>query len=288
MRGTNVVFCDGGLCNRLNALLFALVLRQRLRQEWQVAWPRNNWCGAGLSRLFELDLMVTEQSLEHFRRNQQAYKLLMHENQADFDAGLIHYHRDLPSMADYERILLANPQVLYYHNLLPPFLGMEDIKPVLGQLRIAAPVAERAGAFCRERGIDASVVGLHIRKTDFGNAVDDEKLFQLVSHSQDRFFVCSDDAGVNARFGALPNCAVFEKTAFPNKLTGEGGWNSRVTDSEGRQFHFNINRSEESIVEALVDLLILSRTRLINTSPSTFLRMALIFQAADFFQPELV
>ena len=51
----NHVLCDGGLCNRLNALIFALILQRKfgpLGHDWQIAWPQNNWCGASFGSLF--------------------------------------------------------------------------------------------------------------------------------------------------------------------------------------------------------------------------------------------
>ena len=42
------VLCDGGLCNRLNALMFALILKRRFGGAWSISWPVNNWCGVDL------------------------------------------------------------------------------------------------------------------------------------------------------------------------------------------------------------------------------------------------
>jgi hypothetical protein len=78
---------------------------------------------------------------------------------------------------------------------------------------------------------------------------------------------------------------VLEKTHFPEKLLAEGDWNASTTDSDGRRFPYNITRSEASVVEGLVDLLILSATTVLSTSPSTFLETARLFQAADYFGP---
>jgi hypothetical protein len=124
---------------------------------------------------------------------------------------------------------------------------------------------------------------LHIRKTDFGDKVNDAELFRLVAGSPQRFFVCSDDAEVNARFSQLPNCSVFPKTHFPTKRVKDAAWQAWITDTEGRQFPYNIERSQEATVEGLVDLLILSRTTPVRASHSTFFTMALLFKNTGFF-----
>jgi len=278
-----VVLCDGGLCNRLNALIFALILRKRYGHDWRVSWPKNNWCGADFSSLFEYDLPVDDYSIEHYKKNESSYKLLLHENQCQFSENLISYHSSLNGYTDYQEILDGHENVLYFNNLIPRFVSTADIQAGLSGFKIALPIKTAASEFCSERSIDESVLGLHIRKTDFGSTVDDNALYELAAASPLRFFVCSDDADVNRRFSQLPNCCVFEKSSFPEKLIGDVNWQSWTTDNEGRKFPFNITRSEASIAEALIDLLILSRTTLVKTSNSTFLNMAGIFKSTGFF-----
>jgi hypothetical protein len=279
----NVVLCDGGLGNRLNALLFALVLKAKYGHPWEIAWPLNNWCGAAFEQMFVTDLPVTRESILDFRERQNQYKLLMHENQCDFDEAHITFHRDLVSYADYEGILHAHPSVLYFHHLLPGFVSVADLQAGLSMIGVESGVRRTAEEFCRTKGIDQAVFGLHIRKTDFGATVDDDGLFKLVETTPHRYFVCSDDREVNSRFAALPNAVVFEKRHFPAMAVAGAGWNQMTRDAEGRVFPFNVTRSADSIVEALIDLLILSRTTLVQTSHSTFLRMAMMFKACNFF-----
>lgn len=280
----NVAFCDGGLCNRLNALVVPLVLRARFGGDWEISWPVNNWCGARFERLFEVDLPVVSNSLLHYRELEKQYQLVMHENQCNFMPENIVFQSGITSLADYGSLLKQDARpMLYYHHLIPSFVNLGEIQSGLRQLRLNPEVYARASSFCQEHGVDTQTLGLHIRKTDFGDRVDDQALFQLVEKSPNRFFVCSDDAGVNERFATLPNCVVFKKTSFPEKLVEQGGWNATTVDAEGRVFTFNITRSEESIVEALIDLLILSRTTHVSTSGSTFLNMSMIFKGVGFF-----
>lgn len=280
---SHVVLCDGGLCNRLNALIFAMILRRRYGHDWRISWPKNNWCGADFARLFTYDLAVDDHTIDYYKQNESAYQLLLHENQRQFSEDRIIYHANLNAYSDYRDILDHHEQVLYFNNLIPPFVGIADLETGLRDFRIAEPLKTRAIEFCSEHRIDDSVVGLHIRKTDFGQAVDDDALFQMVAGSPYRFFVCSDDAEVNERFSQLANCSVFKKQSFPEKMLADEHWQAWTTDHSGREFPFNINRSEEAIAEALIDLLILSRTKLVATSHSTFLNMAGIFKSTRFF-----
>ena len=124
-------------------------------------------------------------------------------------------------------------------------------------------------------------LGIQIRKTDFGaNGADDNNLFALVSQCpQKQFFVCSDDAAVEQRFGALPNVVTHPKRAYVEKVV-DGGWNTPTADHSGRVYACNVNRNAVSVEDAVVDLLVLSRSQIVRTSNSTFLNTALLLKQA--------
>ena len=167
--------------------------------------------------------------------------------------------------------------------MIPTIASIQDIQIGLGNLSINKNILDLAQKFCYNNQINESVLGLHIRKTDFGATVNDKELYSIVENSNKRFFVCSDDPEVNERFSLLPNCSVYSKTYFPEKMIFDAGWNHQTKDDQGRDFFYNIERSEASIVEALIDLLILSRTTHVSTSNSTFLKMSMIFKFTNFF-----
>jgi hypothetical protein len=279
----HVVFCDGGLSNRLNALIFALILKEKYAQEWDISWPINNWCGAKFSSLFTTNLNVNTNNLSYYKEMQNGFTLIFHENQANFKNEIINFNSNLKNYDDYEKLLKLDKPVIYFNNLIPGFTTTEDIKTALGNIGINNEILAVAKDFCIQYKIDDSTLGLHIRKTDFGNNVDENALYELVKNSEHKFFVCSDAKEVNDLFGQLDNCIVFEKTHFPSKINQDHNFQHSIVDDQGRAFNSNIFRSDKSIKEALVDLLILSKTTHINTSHSTFLLMSKIFKATSFF-----
>lgn len=280
----NIIFCDGGLANRLNTLIFALILRNKFGGDWAISWPINNWCGAKFESLFSIDIPVYDNSLSFYKKRENDYLFAMHENQQDFNEALIKYQNSFLSYTDYEFFLKSDKPIVYFHNSIPPFTETIDISDGLKNLSVNSEILIEAYSFCVRNNIKESVLGLHIRKTDFGNTVDDEALYQMAANSEHRFFVCSDDMIVNERFSKLSNCCVYEKKTFPEKMIEDTHWNDLTTDDQGRVFNFNISRSAQSIYEALVDLLILSKTTQILTSHSTFLRMSMIFKSVNYFR----
>jgi len=279
----NIVFCDGGLSNRLNALIFALILKEKYKQPWEIAWPINNWCRARFEALFSTELLVNKCDLTFYKSISDNYCLVMHENQCDFPYEKINFQSNFNCYDDYAKIIHQDNPIFYYHNLIPGIASIEDIQSGLSHLSINKEIVKVAQNFCHRNQIDDSVLGLHIRKTDFGDTVNDKELFNIVKNSTRRFFVCSDDAQVNERFSILPNCSVYIKNNFPEKMISDAGWNQHTKDDQGRDFFYNIERSEASIVEALIDLLVLSKTTHVSTSNSTFLKMSMIFKATNIF-----
>ena len=65
--------------------------------------------------------------------------------------------------------------------------------------------------------------------------------------------------------------------------TMHSDWNTLTKDDQGRDYYYNISRPGQSVEEALIDLLILSKTTQVLTSHSTFLRMSIILKSINFF-----
>ena len=282
-KSNNIVFCDGGLSNRLNALIFALILKEKYQQPWEIAWPANNWCRARFEALFSTKLPLNQNDLSFYKNVSNKYSLVMHENQCDFPSELINFQSTFHCYDDYAKLINYGKPIFYYHNLIPTIASIQDMQIGLVNLSINKNILDLAQKFCYDNQINESVLGLHIRKTDFGATVNDQELYSVVKNSSKRFFVCSDDPEVNERFSLLPNCSVYIKTYFPEKMISDEGWNHQTKDDQGRDFFYNIERSESSIIEALIDLLILSRTTHVSTSNSTFLKMSMIFKFTNFF-----
>ncbi|WP_158239214.1 FkbM family methyltransferase [Uliginosibacterium sp. TH139] len=276
-----VCYCDGGFGNRFNALVTGLILARRADLPLEVVWPVNNWCGARFGELFDSPLTVIERELASFVAEKDEYQYLMTEDHLQQGVSF-----RSPLGFEQESELLAcvsgdDKPVFLYTPLIPACLPPDEVLAQVRALQIRPEIQRRAEAFLVAKGLQGEFFGLQIRKTDFGaNAADDENLFNLVKSLPDRrFFVCSDDAGVEQRFASLANVAVHAKQAYVEKLN-PGDWMDPTQDCSGRIYHGNINRSAASVIDAVVDLLILSHSKVVRTSGSTFLSTALLLQAA--------
>ena len=80
------------------------------------------------------------------------------------------------------------------------------------------------------------------------------------------------------KFTQLDNSFSYKKKKYVEKLTNDGEWRDTIVDDEGNEYSFNIERSDESVIDAMIDLLILSKSTIMHTSDSTFLKTALLIQ----------
>jgi len=270
----NQVLCDGGLANRLNTLLTALVVKKYTQSAWGIAWPLNNWCGAPFEDLFESMLPVSQKSLSYFKSQQDRYWQVFHENQIGFEESRITYNKTIADIGGLCNLVRVHPRIVYFHHAIPSYITDEMLGEVIQDLRPVARVVNTVSEIVNQYGITSDTIGVHIRKTDFGAAVDENTLFDQIYGQSEKFFICSDSNEVLEKFAELKNCVSLPKPSMPKKLDEKGGWNSFVVDADGRNYPFNVDRDGESVYWALVDLLILSRTKIMMTSGSSFLNLA--------------
>jgi len=244
-----------------------------------IVWPTNNWCGAAFDELFEHPRNVVDRELATFVAEKDRFMHLMVEDHLKMNVPNASPY-DFPTLsALIDHIRAGTRDVFYYVPLVPPCIDLGSLRKHVAENPFRADLRRRSASFVAGLG-GREFFGVQIRKTDFGPAgADDTSLFDLVARTGDHlFFVCSDDRGVEERFAALPNVRINPKRAHVEKLK-DGDWNDLAADHSGRVYACNVNRSAQSVVDALVDLMILSNSRIVRTSGSTFLNAALMLQA---------
>lgn len=269
-----IIFCDGGLGNRLGGLVGGLVVADTLHiTDINICWPSNNWCGCYFEDLFNnTKFTVSTRSINDVFVANTDQAFLVHENQTGADLGL-QFNQTAESL---QQLITLPNSVVYYHNKIAPYMAPEQIQQAVNQLRLTNSIRQQVVEFCQANRIDSSVTGLHLRKTE-NYKLNEEKLYRRVTTTPNqRYFVCSDDQVTEQRFAALPNCVAYTKTSYVGKLI-EGDWQAETVDSTGRRYNYNIDRPRQSVIEAFVDMLILSRTTIQFTVKSSFSRFAQVF-----------
>jgi len=265
-----ITLCDGGLGNRLGAICGGLILGSSINYPIKICWPSNSWCGCLFDDLFNSNLEVLAWDINKLFRTYIKYTFMIHENQTSI--GLP--RRVHPSIEALEGLRSIDNGIIYYNNCIPPNIPEEKVIKVLESIKIKDYIIEEVLNFCLKHNIDNSTVGVHLRKSDNDQGIDESKLYETIKTSNQRYFLCSDDKTTEELFSKLPNIIIRPKNSYVTKLDPTGHWNKTIQDSESRIFPFNINREKDSVVEGFIDMLVLSRTTILFNTRSSFLHFA--------------
>ena len=272
------IYCDGGFGNRFNSLMNGLFIAKYCNYEPKIIWPINNWCRASFSELFASDL---EEFTEFDPRTffaQYGSVNFMHLNPFQQAMSVINPMGIHMAITDFIRPI-QNNNLFFYCSTLCPWIARELLKPILDQLTFQNRILDTANSIIEQHCKGQEFFGIHLRCTDHAKSINlDDYLMHVANTPNSKFFICSDEAEVESKFMQYPNAFKYDKTSYVEKLV-DGNWNTSITDSTGINFPFNVNRNSESVVQAMVDLVILSRSTLIATDfKSTFLQSAKLIQ----------
>lgn len=268
-----IIFCDGGLGNRLGVLIGGLITSEVLKTTPIICWPQNNWCGCLFRDLFHSDIQVINDDINTLFISNLDNIFLIHENQTNIDLKKIYTH----STGSINSILQLNEDVVYYHNQVPYYFTIEQQISKLKSLNIQKNIIENVNYFCNINNITNEVSGIHFRKTDMNISHNENEIFNKILISNKKYFICSDDEETEKKFSKLENVIVNKKKSYVKQFK-PGSWNDNILDNEGRSFNFNVDRDGESVKEAFMDLLILSRTNIETNSESSFLKFSKLYK----------
>ena len=274
------ILCDHGLGNRLGSLVGGLKTAELLNYQPIICWPINNWCQAEFHELFRSSIELESNEFSTMLVNQIHDLGLPFFFISQFTQDTISKNYFETSLPAVEEIRKLNSDALFSCAKLPKSYARnpEDISKYLKSLGIAESIRSAVEKFVIENKIDKTVRGVHIRKTDSKNQIDENIVFENMKNSpQQRYFICSDDKSIEDKFVTLSNVIIFPKSTYVEKLQ-DGHWRDNVTDAAGRNIVFNMNRPKQAMIEAFVDMLILSKTKIDRLSKSTFRSMAERYQ----------
>jgi hypothetical protein len=274
-------FCEGGLGNRLNSLYTSIVLASMLGRQLKVFWPINTWCEASFESLFRdtsFDVEAVEM-IDCAGLISRSTRVVWEDHlRLGLDFRTPESYACINDFLEFTK-LIANP-IFYCSPLIPNWIPADRIVEAVPHVKPRSRFFETAGRFIEENFDAHPYAGLHIRKTDYGNLVNEQLLLQVAFANPDiLFFVCSDSEEAELEAVKCKNVRVRPKASYVEKRE-EGGWNQRIVDESGRHYPFNIRRPALSVEEAIVDLLILARSQIVRNSTSTFLSLAVLWSRA--------
>ena len=240
-----------GLCDRLNCLINAIYLAEKLERKHYVSWAytRENSC-------------YWEDLFEPLFPSYQTYNIAENNIQQEFNNcitvcpwytttphGIAHW-----SIDDYKNITL-DKTIIVWHPTILDMVPFFDSQRIAKSFIVLPEIQNKIRYLIQELRLDKNVIGLHSRETDkVRDITDPDRVDRLISkiisenHFQ-RIFVCSDSKETEERLYIKFPANVFVRTnkAYPVcELPCEPST--------------SIIRSKESVIEGLVDLHLLAAT----------------------------
>lgn len=247
---------QGGLGNRLMALQSAIHLSKLLETNLVVCWPVNDECGLALNKILDTEF--------------EEVTTLAYPEKGFVRLGLVPKH-----ITDYPQFDHVTPILFDTITETEPFL--KSLKHVdvyfsdwrIRQFTVFHPLkfkdeyVQKANDFVLKNNIQ---VTLHIRATDCGykqSVLDEMKSsgdLRRICYHKGKFcgniFVTSDEKRYEEEFSQEANRVTRTDKSWPTKR------------DESRPFLmgeniFNIRRSEQNVVDAIIDMLVMSKTPMI-------------------------
>jgi len=254
------IYCDGGFGNRYGTLLGGLVIARHHKMHPVINWRGTSACRLTFNEIFVNDLTVIDKPLADFSDS----ILIMHE---DFIRGKENHN--INSFKNLYSLPIGDcGSYVYNNNWIPEWIDEEEIIEVGRELVFTDKIKNFCDQYCKKHNISPFTIGVHLRATDFNTYTPSFNTeYKWIEEQPERsFFVLSDDPNIENKFKKLDNVTVRKKEHYVEKGNSGSGWCG------------NVERTSESVMDALIDLTILSKTNIMVNSPSSFLKTALLLK----------
>ena len=271
-----VIFCDGGIGNRINSLASGLALAKYFNLPYGIFWPINNWCAADYTDIFNSRHPIFSLTIKELRDKFSDAIVLLHDEIASKALNVsFNSAYEYESMSDFQsQVVSTNQHIFYYPAVFPDWIPIDLIHQEIKTLSFNEYIANEVSNFITQE-LKEPFYGIHLRRTDLNVGLTDQEVFSVATLHKDKvFFVCSDDPNAEALASVHTNVHCRKKTAHVEKKNAGLEWLAECQDDDERTYFGNISRSKDSVVEGTIDMLILAHSEIIGYSGSTFQKMA--------------
>lgn len=278
-----IVYCDGGLGNRIRGLVNALYWLDP--GTFEICWPINDWCGASFLDIFQNleSTKIIDYSFADIRElllQNKNSMLLSHVNQFDISPDQFTPISSLFKPRSYVKRKAQSSLIILYLVQVHPLVSLRVYREMLLMLKPSNKVDVEYQSFIYRMGWSpGKFCGFHARLTDSGNKPKTyhQMLTRLLRKNNIVFLSSDSPDAILQMIGKHPSVTYRKHVVLPEKKISDYNWVASVSDSDGRLFNYNIYRSKESTIDAMIDLMILASSRVYPSNGSSFLQVALVY-----------
>lgn len=247
-----ILLLNSGLCNRLRPMLSLLSIDDKTK----MFWINNESCKCNPEDLF-INIKWAEFPT-------QEYHILSHDQEKWFKT-ISYQNHNCPSFTE----IYTNAKEFKTYNgkeinlTLPDNILVTSVFwlkhanfqsfPKIFKNIIKPEIIDTALKFINTNCISTKVIGCHIRMTDIYSMYSSQitnKLNNIVhiikTTPSQKYFICSDDEQTERELSKYENVLIYPKKEYSQKKNKNASWKR------------NCDRSKQSIIDALIDLAILS------------------------------
>ena len=241
-----IIDCNGGLGNRLRPILSCLSTKQDCR----IYWANNTNCHIKLEKILKLKNL--EITLNEIIKLNYSYFIRMITPFSKYRES-VKKSGKLLNENNLDKFLSSNKNFYYSDTgYLPSNLINKELYPSIFNNILDDKIKNKALDLKKKLKLSTRVIACHLRATDrrliTEGKVENDKIENIINKIQNEenkiFFVCSDEKILEDRLKILPNVVLYEKRHY-----------STVKNIDG---HIRPIRSENSIIDAMIDLCCLS------------------------------
>lgn len=265
-----ISYASGGLGNRLLPLASCIELSKSLGRNVGIVWNSTNRCEGEFNSLFDNKISFDLKSLLNVNPSEisiytnESYLLHDYNLNKNPDLHDLYLKVGVTELNLINKIYNDNRKfiIIYDNN---SFLGLSQIYQSLKTLTPTQFILNYINNFVLENNINKSVVGVHARGTDFIDESLDiyiDSVSKIISQNVNvKIFFCSDsfewEQKIKEKFPN--NIIIRKKLDFVKKINETSTWVN------------NVYTSEQSVIEGLIDIYLLSKTTFTTYNPrSTF------------------
>jgi hypothetical protein len=259
-----IVILDGGLGNKFNGLFQGIYLSNLHHKNLIINNLRNHSTDFDLRLLFDFQFGYIENTLTELdRKLNPSIPLYAHRRD-------IKYNRDVflnQSINNHDSFAFLTNSIQ---------IPINHLNECYKRVKITSYIKNQLNSFITEKSIDKNTLGLHIRASDFPSRNSNiEFAKDFINKNQNKkIFVCTDEKEVELSLSVYSNLIFYPKLHYTEKYDKLGDWNGSIVDNDNRRWNYNATRNEPSMIEAFIEMLILSKTTINGNPKSSFLGWA--------------
>jgi len=259
-----IVILDGGIGNKFNGLFQGIYLSNIYHKNLIINNLRNHTTDFDLRLLIDFEFGYIENTLTELdRKLNPSIPLYAHRQDIKYNRSV--FLNQSIKNHDSFAFLTDNIQI-----------PINEVNECYKRIKINSHIKNKVSSFITDKSIDKNTLGLHIRASDFPSRNSNiEFAKDFINKNQNKkIFVCTDEKEVELSLSVYSNLIFYPKLHYTEKFDKLKNWNGPTIDNDNRRWNYNAARNEPSMIEAFIEMLILSKTTINGNPKSSFLGWA--------------